>query len=151
MRVMAALATAVLAITLTSCSGSSGSSSLIPSVDTSIHVRGALILDDQDSARAAALNGANRTTAGCAGLGGYDDIAVGGEVVISNDAGKTLAITQLKGGYVVDANATECKFSFSAKIPGTGKFYGIAIGHRNTVKFSRAEMKSGPTLTLGDD
>ena len=100
---------------------------------------GTLDLNDPDSATG---------TAGdlCSGTGGYDDIANGAEVVISDDTGHTLDITTLTAGSIV---SSACDFKFESTIPAGKGFYGITVTHRGTVKFTETEMQN-PALTLGN-
>jgi hypothetical protein len=77
-------------------------------------------------------------TGPCHAIGGYDDIAEGTEVVISDDGGKTLAIGHLDSGSF-DANGS-CAFSFTMTVPAGKKFYGVTVSHRGTVKFPEAEV-----------
>lgn len=105
-----------------------------------IHVAGTMTLTD-------ATGYENDGGGTCSGTSGYDDIASGAEVVISTDAGHTLAITQLQDGQVTDSG---CEFAFAADVPGTYAFYGVTVSHRGTVKFSKSELGIGPRLSLGD-
>lgn len=83
----------------------------------------------------------------CSGGVGYGDINSGTEVVISDDAGRTLQITSLGQGSI-DADGG-CAFPFSTTVPSGLKFYGITVSHRGTVKESEAELGS-VALTLGN-
>lgn len=84
----------------------------------------------------------------CRGKGGYDDIAEGASVTITDAAGATVAIGRLGLG---DRQNTGCVFGFSVTDVPTGRhFYGIEVSHRGVVKFSEAELKSqSVALTLG--
>jgi hypothetical protein len=82
----------------------------------------------------------------CTGVGGYSDINQGAQVVISDDSGKTLAITSLDKGAFFSGQG--CVFMWHAKVPKLG-FYGVSASNRGTVKFSQAEMAYLPELTLG--
>lgn len=77
---------------------------------------------------------------------GYTDVATGAEVVITDDAGATLVITQLGMG-AFDATR-HCVFPFSASVPAGKRFYGVQVSHRGTVKESEADM-GHVALTLG--
>lgn len=81
----------------------------------------------------------------CYGNQGYDDIDAGAQVTISDDSGRTLAITQLRGGRVSEL---ECVFKFRATVPAGKRFYGIEVTHRGVIK--EPESKLGHVaLTLG--
>lgn len=83
----------------------------------------------------------------CSGQDGYDDIDAGTTVVIKDAAGKTVALGSLKGGKGLEG---ECAFFFTVKdVPDGLKFYGVEVSHRGTVQYTLAEMKKGPTLSLG--
>jgi hypothetical protein len=73
----------------------------------------------------------------CEGRGGGSDIAQGAEVVLSDDAGKTLTITVLGAGR---PTRNSCLFQFSATVPAGRKFYGVSVSHRPPVRFSEAEV-----------
>jgi hypothetical protein len=108
-----------------------------------IQVVGTLDLTDTSPG---GITGGSGGPSSCTGTGGYNDITGGAEVVISDDAGKTLTIVSLTPGTY--ESSTRCQFSFFANIPAGLGFYGIAVGHRGLVKFTEADMKH-PGLTLG--
>ena len=87
----------------------------------------------------------------CAASGGYDDIDKGTSVVITDAAGKTIAIGELQEGRSIPNADDECAFFFTVKdVPDGQKFYGIEVSHRGNVKYTLKEMKKGPVLSLGD-
>lgn len=87
---------------------------------------------------------------GCSGNSGYDDITTGAEVVISDDAGRTLQITSLNVGVPDDPSLpTSCTFSFTATVPAGKGFYGVEVTHRGIVKEPESSM-ANVGLTLGD-
>lgn len=90
-------------------------------------------------------------TDSCTGMNGYNDITEGAEVVVSDDSGATLAITNLGPGVPGKAFIFEgCKFAFTASVPSGHRFYGITVSHRGTVKFTEQQMTVGPALHLGE-
>lgn len=91
-------------------------------------------------------DGAGNNGDGCFGTGGYNDIVQGAGVVVSDDAGNTLALTALGLGVIDDSG---CTFPFSTKVPGGERFYGVTVTHRGTIKESESELGS-IALTLGD-
>lgn len=141
----------VSGVLLAGCSSSSGGggSKKTSAAAAAIAVSGKVTLADMPSARAGALNGANKTTPGCKGLGAYSGVAEGGDVVIADDSGKTLTIAHLGGGYIADDDATMCSFTFSASVPGGIAFYSIAVGGQAPKKLSAADVKAGPSITVG--
>lgn len=137
------------AVAVAGCSSGGGGGSPTSSGGSTINVHGTVLLLDLTSARQAALQGANKRTAGCIGLGPYSDVKPGGSVTIADDAGKTLALAHLAGGYVIDDDATTCSFTFSASVPSAGQFYGITVGRQAPVKVSAAELRDGPEVDVG--
>ena len=102
----------------------------------SIQVAGSLVMTDAS----------NTNTSPCDLSGtGYDDIAAGTEVEITDDAGKTLTLTSLESG---TAGVSDCTFPFTASVPAGKKYYKISVSHRGFVTFPEADMSS-PELTLG--
>jgi hypothetical protein len=86
------------------------------------------------------------TSTGCAGSGGYSDIAEGAPVIVTDPAGKTVAIGQLKSGA---GSAGTCIFRFDVHPVPTGLgFYGVEVSHRGRVQFKESEL-TGISLTLG--
>lgn len=86
----------------------------------------------------------------CAAREGFDDIAVGGQVTVSDASGKTIAIGTVGRGGFVKASVS-CRFLFSVlDVPLGEKFYGVHVGKgpRGIVQFTRAEMQAGPELSL---
>jgi hypothetical protein len=90
-----------------------------------------------------------RYPSGCAGQGGLNDLIPGGEVIVSDAGGRTLAIGLIIGG-TPGASTTACTMTFEVdKVPSGKKFYGLTVTHRGTVQFTEAGLKAGPQLTLG--
>lgn len=82
----------------------------------------------------------------CRTEGGYSDIHPGAQVVISNDAGRTLTIVGLgRGRY----NASlQCAFPFRARVPAGLGFYGVEVAGRGVVKEPESAL-GDVALTLG--
>jgi len=76
------------------------------------------------------LYGYNTTTAfPCEGSGGYGDIVQGSQVVVSDNEGTVLALSQLSAG---KTNGTgNCIFDFSIKNVPYSNFYKFQVGHRD--------------------
>jgi len=91
----------------------------------------------------------------CEGDGGYADISVGAQVIISDSTGKTVALTGLIGGNGMrsdDFKSVVCSFGFiSFTVPPGAGFYGIAIGHRDPLMYSESDLADDIHLSLGHD
>lgn len=83
----------------------------------------------------------------CSGIGGYDDLNVGAEVVISDSTGKTLAVGAITGAS--GPNLSECDLVFNIDVPSGKKFYGVSVTHRGIAQETEAQMKAGVQLTIG--
>ena len=86
--------------------------------------------------------------------GDYSDIATGVQVVVKNEAGKTIAVGKLDVGNITDPRELHkmtCTSSFTLTGLLAAKFYSVHVGNssREDVQFSKAEMKAGPSITLG--
>lgn len=89
----------------------------------------------------------------CSGWQGFDDLAGGTEVVVSDSSGKSLAVGALKAGDAtvgLDGRAVECtmKFHIDGVPDGVGP-YGVAIGHRGVSHYSAGDLLLGIHLSLG--
>lgn len=122
----------------TSNSSAAASSSTAPAM---VSVRGAItIADTQGGWETGWVDTA------CDGAGGYADIDSGAQVVISDDAGRTLAITRLGDGVKKDGG---CRFPIvPVAVPAGRGFYGVEVTHRGVVKFPEARL-SDAELTIG--
>jgi hypothetical protein len=107
-----------------------------------IPISGTVTLVDSDSAAAWAV------TNKCTGAGGYSDIKTGAEVVISDDGGKTLAISSLTAPMLSGDVAGRCIFGFAADVPPGKHFYSVTVTHRGAVKFAEDALPTA-ALTIG--
>jgi hypothetical protein len=83
----------------------------------------------------------------CLGDGGYDDIHGGAQVTVTDQADTVVGIGALANGSRIDGG---CEFLFIVKsIPAGKSFYGVAVSHRGTIRFTEAQMKDRVALTLG--
>lgn len=133
---------ALIAITVATMAIVNRSSTAAP-----IHVHGSMKLVDSSDTdyRSIFQNGSV-----CSGEHGYSDITAGAEVEITDDQGKTLALTELNAGTSPDGiTGDSCVFTFDASIPANAQFYGVQVTHRGVVKMTKAEMILGPVLSLG--
>jgi len=79
---------------------------------------------------------------------GYDDIRLGAQVTVTDQSGKTIAVSELEQGMYTGSDM--CVFPFKVKVPSGKKFYGVTVSHRGMIQFTEKQMKDGPGLTLGD-
>jgi hypothetical protein len=87
----------------------------------------------------------------CVALENYDDIAFGAQVVISDAAGKTVALGTLESGSFEDAG-NQCVFPFNIPdVPLGEKFYGVHVGNdnRGVVQYTRTDLETGATISIG--
>lgn len=113
-----------------------------------ITVHGTMVLSDVEGFTADDPNTDSTSygvTGPCHTTSGYTDIAEGTEVVISDDAGKTLSIGRLGAGSFNSDGA--CSFPFTMTVPAGKRFY-ITVSHRGTVKMPEAEVTKA-ALSLG--
>lgn len=103
----------------------------------------------------------------CVTEGGFSDIASGGQVTITNESGKVVALGTLDAGRATGVmvlptfnpetgqieqvpQATKCVFGFSVpSVPEGENFYAIEMGHRKPLKYTRSELATPLSLTLG--
>lgn len=149
-----ALAASVL-LTLTGCEGAKPKPVVQPkpaasSSPTVFQINGSITLDlpdfvwDDDSST-------------CVGTGGYDDIHVGAQTVVTDAAGTTIAVGSIvddipQVGDLIDgtARATSCVFRFRVQdVPADKGFYGVEVSHRGRLQYPEAEASKELTLTLG--
>lgn len=163
MRVTAAVAAfGLIAFGTTGCGSGSSSPGNGSSSRGSITVHGTITFTGDDDAIAhvaptpdgvevgAAVEADDGYT--CEGTGGYDDMVDGSQVVISSDAGKTLGLGAIVGDGVFTGydNDGACTMGWVVKgVATTEKFYNIKIGHRDGPKWTLADLKHGPALSLG--
>jgi hypothetical protein len=79
--------------------------------------------------------------------GGYSDVATGVQVVISDSAGKTVAVGRLGSGAT---KGRFCVMPFTiANVPAGKGFYGVEVSHRGRLQYPEADLRHGLALTLG--
>lgn len=105
-------------------------------------VKGELTLTDKDA-------GWYGGAVACHGSGGYDDIRQGAQIVVSDAAGKTLAIGSLGQGTAT--GTTTCVFPVKVHVKsGGGDFYAVEVSHRGRVQYTADEIRQPLHLTLGN-
>lgn len=84
----------------------------------------------------------------CTTGAGYDDIRQGAQVVVSDAAGKTIALGQLGGGsWKRDVG---CVFLFTVPdVPMAGEFFGLEVSHRGRVQYSAGQLAEPLDLVIG--
>jgi hypothetical protein len=127
----------VAAVLLLCCAGAAVTGFFLVRADRDFTVTGDLTLSG--------AGGASDGTS-CRGTGGYDDIDEGTDVVVSDAAGKTLAIGRLRAGTTKDG---DCVFPFTvSRVPKSEKFYGVTISHRGTLNYTRQDLKEPLHLVI---
>jgi hypothetical protein len=106
--------------------------------DEHIDVRGRFVLADRDGFTA--VDGGH-----CAGNGGYSDISTGTQIVVTDDAGRTVAVGKLGEGNWINSY---CELPFAVDVPAGSGFYGIEVSHRGRVQYSADQLSRPLTLTL---
>lgn len=112
---------------------------------TSFTITGSMTLTDSDINNPSISSDA---AGNCHGTGGYSDLQDGAQVIVTDPAGKTVALGTLGEG--VEATVTSCLFPVNVPAVPTGlQFYGVAVTHRGSVQYSPEQLKTGVSLTLG--
>lgn len=93
-----------------------------------------------------------RKGAGCVGQNGYEDIQTGAQVVIRDEAGKTVGIGKLDAGTMATglyATNAHCTFNFTiSDIDSTADFLSVEVAKRGQIQFDRDQAQA-LVLTLG--
>lgn len=83
----------------------------------------------------------------CTGVGGYDDIAPGAAITVTDDKGAIVAVGRLGRGLVHNYN---CEYEFEVPaVPGFRDFYGVEVTHRGIVTYPESQARVDVQLTLG--
>lgn len=88
----------------------------------------------------------------CYGDGGYDDIAAGTQVRVTNQDGTLIGTDSLEEGQP-NAARTRCTFRFTVGGLPEATFYTFEVSHRGGLTYSAAEMEAmnwQVAFTLGD-
>jgi hypothetical protein len=147
--ILGALAIIIATVAVTLSVTGSGKKPVVPAAATTpapIVVRGVIALN---------LPAFIWNPGGCAGKDGYDDIAKGGGVTITDANGTVVGVGAIDemtpqmsgdGSYVLACNA----YFTVENVPAGKGFYGVEVTHRGSVKFDEATVASGLVkLTLG--
>lgn len=76
---------------------------------------------------------------GCSGLGGYSDIELGKQIVITNEDSHILATAILLPH--PDATNKECLFQFLADVPDA-QYYSFKLGRRGEIVYSKSDLEA---------
>lgn len=75
----------------------------------------------------------------CFGKGGYDDLAPGAQVKVTDESGKILGVGRITQG--VGSVGTGCTLLFNVdNVPRGGKFYGIEVSHRGVIQKTETQI-----------
>jgi hypothetical protein len=95
-----------------------------------------------------------RPTSGneCVGKGDFSDVKGGAQVRITDETGKTLAVTRLGMG-IADTSTSDlasgsCDFTFGASVPSGHSSYTIQVINHGNQTFTEKQM-AAPQLSLG--
>lgn len=89
------------------------------------------------------------TPFGCVTTGGYQDIAVGSQLKITDETGTIIGVASLEPLYVPDDEL--CAFLFTSDVP-EATFYTFQLGRRGDITYSKDELDSSGwniDLTIG--
>jgi hypothetical protein len=90
----------------------------------------------------------------CAGTGGYDDMRVGAQVVVTDENSTTIAVGSIDSATPMmdpdDGNlARGCSLGFSvAGVPEGRQFYGVEVTSRGRLQYTRDQMKGRLQLSF---
>lgn len=87
----------------------------------------------------------------CWGDGGYDDLAMGASVTITDASGTVIGVGQVDSAHNDGGMTGTCGLSFKVDGVPTGKgFYGVEVSHRGAIKESEQDLKTGSAdLAIG--
>lgn len=86
----------------------------------------------------------------CDTYGGYSDVGESAMVTLTDAGGDVIGRASLAEGYV---DGDRCVFSFTISGVPDSSSYGVLVGDRNTVVFTREDMEDtdwSPVVVLGD-
>lgn len=110
-----------------------------------MNVRGGIVLAKDDYA----IEGTR-----CAGRGGFDDIAPGAQVRITDRDGTLIGLGAITEGVVTDSDNGKLRdaclmFWRVDDVPRFQQFYGVEVSHRGIIQATEAELLGGEfTLSL---
>jgi hypothetical protein len=90
----------------------------------------------------------------CSGRGGYDDLHQGAQMVVTDQAGATVALGGVVGSTVDPADVVfgspkKCVLNFRVDgVPAGKGFYGVEVAHRGRAQYTEEQAKAPIALTL---
>jgi hypothetical protein len=90
----------------------------------------------------------------CDAADGYEDIRAGTQVVVADEAGKTLALGSLDAGLLAgesgaDVFTLRCSFPFEVLgVPAGHPFYRVSVGRRGGQQYTAADLQHSLHLEL---
>lgn len=83
----------------------------------------------------------------CTVKDGYEDLRTGASVAVTNAAGDVVGVSSLVD---IDRAASECRYSFDvAGVKDGSPSYGIEVGNRGIVEYTRDQLDQPVDLPLG--
>jgi hypothetical protein len=125
---------------------SGGSTDTPPAAPESRTIAGAVDLN-ASVGRATAAAGSP-----CTGTSGYNDVREGAQVLVVDEANKTIATASLSAGSFQPQRGALCTFTFSVPNVPRASFYQVKVNQRGGPTYSFAEMETRGwrvDLTLG--
>ena len=89
----------------------------------------------------------------CYGMGGYEDIREGLQVVVRNASSVIVGTGQLRPQSGADADYRECRFVWNINKIAESDFYSVEVGKRGALIFSLRELQGSNFVveaTLGE-
>jgi hypothetical protein len=82
----------------------------------------------------------------CTVKDGYEDLRTGASVAVTNAAGEVVGVSSLVD---IERSARECRYSFDVPaVPDGSPSYGIEVGNREMVTYTRAQLDRPVELPL---
>jgi serine/threonine-protein kinase len=92
------------------------------------------------------LRSGEKSAGFCRVKDGYEDLRTGASVVVTDAEGDVVGVGSLVD---VDRSAEECRYSFEiANVPEGSAAYGVEVGSRGLVRYTRAELDDPILLPL---
>lgn len=88
----------------------------------------------------------------CVAEDGYDDIAQGAQVTVTDQDGRVLAVSELDAGAMPGGDSGRCLFTFTVSpVPSGQRLYGIHVGndHRGVMRYTADQLSHQVALTIG--
>lgn len=83
----------------------------------------------------------------CVGANANNDVRTGTRFVVNDSAGKTVAVSALTDGRIVEKYQA-CRFDFNVAVPAGLGFYSLGVGGHKPFELTEAEVSGTLALTL---